>query len=123
MAYFNQDGSPKYFPNSFNGPIECPEAKSPSYYISGEVDRHNQTTNPDNDYIQARVFWREVLTADEKTRLVKNITRNLKEASVFIVERALKNFTNVDQEFGRRLIDQLRKAGVPINASGMSANL
>lgn len=122
MSYYNQDGSPKYFPNSFNGPVECPEVKPPSFYLNGDVDRHDKIIN-ESDYAQISVFWRRVLPADEKTRIVKNIAGDLKDASLFIIERALKNFRKIDDELASRLIDELRKSGVPINRSGMSSNL
>lgn len=122
MTYHNQDGSPKYFPNSFNGPVESAAGKLSTFYANGEVDRFENSAN-DSDYVQVRIFWRDVLPADEKARLVKSIAGDLKNASVFIIERAVKNFMNVDDELGRKLIDELRKSGVPINASGKSANL
>lgn len=122
MALNNQGGAPKYFPNSFNGPVECPAVKSPRYYVSGEVDRHYQPVTAD-DYVQPGIFWRRVLQPDEKTRLVRNIAGDLKNASTFIIERAVENFANVDRELGTRLIDELRKSGASINACGKSAHL
>lgn len=121
MAVNNQGGAPNYFPNSFSGPEECPAVKSPTFHASGDVDRHDPVN--EDDFGQAGTFYRETLNAEEKTRLVCNIVGHLKNASVFIVERAVKNFSNVDQDLGKRLTEGLRKAGVPINLSGKSANL
>ncbi|KAJ8673510.1 hypothetical protein QAD02_004772 [Eretmocerus hayati] len=121
MAEYNQGGAPNYYPNSFSGPIECPAVRNPSFHISGEVDRH-EPVNEDN-YGQVTIFWRQVLKPDEKNRLVQNIVSHLKNASGFIIQRAVKNFSNVDVELGKKLIEGLRRAGVPINPSGIAASL
>ena len=55
------------------------------------------------------VFWRKVLTEDEKTRLVQNIAGHLKDASVFIQQRAVRNFTQVDPEYGGRIAKLLQQ--------------
>lgn len=115
MALNNQGGAPKYLPNSFNGPIESPGSKSPGFHVSGEVDRHDGPISQ-NDFDQATAFWRKVLKEDEKTRMVEAIAGDVKNAYVFIVERVVENFRKVDDEMGSRLIDELRKSGVSINA-------
>ncbi|XP_076618670.1 catalase [Colletes latitarsis] len=121
MTVYNQNGAPNYYPNSFKGPKECPAVRSPSYPVSGDVDRY-QPVNED-DFGQATVFWRDVLNSDEKSRLVKNLADNLSRASPFIVERAVKNFSAVDVDLGKRLTECLKEIGVKISASGQSANL
>jgi catalase len=35
MCIFSQDGAPNYFPNSFNGPHECPSAIQQPFALSG----------------------------------------------------------------------------------------
>ena len=55
------------------------------------------------------VFWRKVLTEDEKSRLVQNIAGHLKNASGFIQQRAIRNFTQVDSEYGGRIAQLLQK--------------
>ncbi|XP_015604715.2 catalase isoform X2 [Cephus cinctus] len=118
MAYHNQNGAPNYYPNSFGGPKECPAALAPSFQVSGDIDRY-EPVNEDN-YTQATEFWRNVLDADAKTRLVDNIVDHIRHASNFIIERALKQFIKVDADLGRRLTEGLRKYG---KATGFSANL
>ena len=115
----NQGGAPNYFPNSFSGPVECPAVRSPSYHVSGDVDRHEPVN--EDDFGQAGDLYRKVMNSDEQTRLVDNLVDHLQNASNFIIERAVKNFANVDVELGRRLTDGLRKAGKNINVK--SANL
>lgn len=122
MSFYNQNGAPNYFPNSFNGPQECPAARSTSFHVSGDVDRYDMVDKEDN-FEQATIFWRRVLNDDEKTRLVNNLVNSLRNASTFIVERAVKNFTEVDTELGKRLTDGLRNVGVRINPFGKTASL
>ena len=117
----NQNGTPNYYPNSFNGPAEKPAVKSPSYYVSGDVDRH--TPVQEDDYGQCTVLWQKVFDNDAKTRFVKNVVDSLKTASGFIIERMISNFTNVDPELGKRLTEGIRNEGIQINVCGKSANL
>ena len=53
-------------------------------------------------------FWRKVLTEDEKTRLVQNIAGHLKDAAEFLQQRAVRNFTQVDAEYGGRIAKLLQ---------------
>lgn len=121
MPICNQGGAPNYYPNSFSGPVECPAARSPSFHVSGDVDRHDPVN--DDNFGQATIFWKKVLDDAAKERLVKNMVGNLLNASTFIVERAVRNFARVDVELAQRLTDGLRKGGMQINALGKSANL
>lgn len=100
----HQGGAPNYFPNSFNGPHEDPVAVASVYNVSGDVQRYN--TSDDDNFSQVTIFWSNVLNAEEKKRLVKNIAGHLRNASRFIQERAVNNFAQVHKDFG----DQLRSA-------------
>lgn len=115
MTLYSQGGAPNYFPNSFDGPRECPSAKSSTFFVSGKVDRFDPVN--EDDYGQVTTFWRDVMDAGAKTRLVENMSASLANASNFIVERAVKNFSRVDVDLGKRLSDALRKLGKPINHS------
>ena len=121
MPLHNQGGAPNYFPNSFSGPQQCPAVKEPSFPVSGTCDRH--VPENEDDFGQATTFYRDVLDSEAKTRLVSNLVGSLKGASTFIVERAVRNFTQVDADLGKRLTEGLRRAGKPINMTGKSANL
>lgn len=104
----NQAGAPNYFPNSFGGPKECERARklNPSECVSGDVQRIS-TPHEDN-FTQAGVFYTKVLNADEKTRLVNNISGHLSGASQFIQERAVKNFAQANSELGSRIGEKLK---------------
>ena len=121
MTINSQDGAPNYYPNSFNGPRECPGVRSPSFYVAGNVDRHEPVN--EDDFSQAGTLWRDVLDEDMKTRLVNAMVGSLLGASNFIVERTVKNFTQVDINLGRRLNIGLSKAGKNIHVSRKTANL
>ncbi|GLH12936.1 hypothetical protein R5R35_000682 [Gryllus longicercus] len=115
-TFYNQDGAPNYFPNSFGGPSVVPEAAQTKFSTVGDVARYNN--GDDDNYSQPTMFWRNVLNEEERQRLVDNIVGHLRDASDFIQERVVKNFTNVDADFGRRLREGLRN-----NARSKSANL
>lgn len=90
--------------------------------MSGDVGRYDVDPKEDN-FGQVTLFWRNVLDDKEKSRLVNNLVQNLSNASMFIVERAVKNFTQVDADFGLRLTEGLRNKGVLINRYGKTARL
>lgn len=100
----NQQGAPNYFPNSFSGPKECPRAVhlNPPVPISGDINRYDSGTTEDN-YEQPSIFWKDVLNEQEKKRLVDNIVDHLRGAAAFIQERAVKNFSQVNADFGSRI--------------------
>lgn len=106
----NQEGAPNYFPNSFSGPQECPVAArlQTKESVSGDVYRYDSGQTEDN-YTQPSVFWNKVLDDAAKQRLVDNIVGHLKDAASFIQDRAVKNFTQVSTDFGKRVQDGLSK--------------
>nr|UDB72880.1 catalase isoform X2 [Hemiscorpius lepturus] len=101
----NQDGAPNYFPNSFNGPDDNPIYLESPICTTGEVKRYN--TSDDDNFSQVGVFYRKVLTSDERTRLINNIVNHLKNAQKSIQERAIKNFSKADPEYGQRIKEGL----------------
>lgn len=121
MPVHNQAGAPNYYPNSFSGPVECPAVRSPAIKICENADRYCPVN--EDDFGQVTTFWRDVLDEGAKTRLVNNMVNSLMGASNFIVERAVRNFSQVDVDLGKRLTEGLKKKGKPINVSGKSANL
>jgi catalase len=97
----NQAGAPNYHPNSFNGPVERASSLEHRFHCSGDVERYN--THDDDNFTQPGNFWRKVLDENHRKRLVDNISGHLVNAKDFIQERAVKNFSQVDPDFGRRL--------------------
>lgn len=103
---YNQPG-PNYFPNSFQGPDEQREFAPFVETYSGEARRF-QTGDEDN-FSQPATYWSKTLNKKERTDLVNNIAGNLKNAQKFIRKRAVKNFSMVNKDFGRRLQKALDK--------------
>lgn len=104
----NQGSAPNYYPNSFGGPTELTAARKlePKEKVSGDVYRH--VSGQEDNYSQASIFYKKVLSADEKLRLVNNISGHLADASPFLQERAVKNFTQVSSELGARIAQNLK---------------
>ncbi|KAG8336740.1 hypothetical protein J6590_039820 [Homalodisca vitripennis] len=103
----NQAGAPNYFPNSFNGQKESPRGGYLKFSATGDVAKYNSAD--DDNFSQATLFWKKTLNEEERNRLVNNIVGNLKAASSFIQDRAVKNFSQVDLDLGQRLAEGLRK--------------
>lgn len=105
----NQGGAPNYYPNSFGGPEPSHVARklqNTQQPVCGDINRY-ETPDEDN-FSQATVFYRRVLDQPARQRLVDNIVGHLKNASPFIQERAVKNFAQVDGDFGRLLNEGLK---------------
>lgn len=108
MAFNNQAGAPNYFPNSFSGPQESARGKLSPFPVTGDVDRYD--TSKEDNFSQCTLFWNNVLSQDERDRLVDNIVGALKNAADFIQERAVNNFSQVHAEFGQKLRAGLKVA-------------
>lgn len=105
----NQGGAPNYFPNSFGGPDVCPEAfklQNSAYKCSGDVKRYE--SGDEDNFSQAAIFYKNVLDEAARKRMIGNIVGHLSNASPFIQERVIKNFAQVDADFGRQLTDGLK---------------
>lgn len=103
----NQGNAPNYYPNSFSGPEECPRSRSlqSKCPVSGDVYRYS--SGDEDNFSQVTDFWLRVLDDGARKRLVSNIAGHLMNASNFIQERAVKNFSMVHPDFGRMLTEQL----------------
>ncbi|XP_001943641.1 catalase [Acyrthosiphon pisum] len=108
QAYDNQGSAPNYYPNSFSGPEQQPHFKMSSFNVSGAVAKYDSSN--DDNYTQAGLLYRNVLPKDEQTRLVENITDNLKHAADFLQEKAIYHFTQIDDGLGKQLRENLKLA-------------
>ncbi|MEE6526281.1 hypothetical protein FKM82_026830, partial [Ascaphus truei] len=92
---------PNYYPNSFTSPRDEPQCKEHVFTVSGDVERYNSC---DEDNVsQVRAFYACLLNEGERGRLCENIARHMKDAQLFIQERAVKNFSDVHPEYGSRI--------------------
>ncbi|XP_069821270.1 catalase-like [Dendropsophus ebraccatus] len=102
---------PNYYPNSFSAPRHDHKCNESAFSTSGDITRHDSST--EDNVSQVRLFYNKTLNEAERQRLCENIARNLKDAQIFIQERAVKNFQDVDPDYGARiqtLLDKYNKA-------------
>ncbi len=109
----NQGGSANYFPNSFSGPQPTP---SSAWHVerSPATDVARFESGDEDNFTQAGVFFRKVLSSEERERLTDNIAGNLAQAQEFIQKRAIANFAAADVNYGRMIqekIDRIRAKG------------
>jgi catalase len=98
---------PVYAPNSYGGPKADPSRTDGAglWAADGEMVRSAYTPRTDDDdFVQARTQFREVLDDDERERLVSNIAGHLSDGvSDAVLARAFEYWRNVDQELGDRV--------------------
>ncbi|XP_055609755.1 catalase-like [Uranotaenia lowii] len=105
----NQGGAPNYFPNSFGGPTPCPEAfklLNSELKCSGDIKRYEAVD--DDEFSQPAVFYKKVLDEAARKRMIANIVAHLSNASPFLQERAVKNFSRVDADLGRQIAEGVK---------------
>lgn len=93
----------------FGGPDVYPNAQiwtTPLEQCNETVDYYD--LGSDDNYSQPRVFWKKVLDADAKQRLVENIASTLKFANKTIQERTTDQFSKVDEDLGNRIRKRLQ---------------
>jgi catalase len=111
---YNRDGAmrhsnppdPVYAPNSFGGPKADPAYELPNWQIeAGEIARTAYVKHAnDDDFVQPRTLYREVLSATDRDHLVTNIVGHLKEAvKSDMQQRAVQYWTKVDATLGARI--------------------
>lgn len=95
----NNEGNPDayYEPNSFNGPVEVPEAEEPPMKISGDVARYGN--EQENDFIQPGNLFR-LFNEEQKQRLFNNIAGAMNGVPQEIIERQLALFDQADPAYG-----------------------
>ncbi|XP_064602677.1 catalase-like isoform X2 [Liolophura sinensis] len=115
----NQTGAPNYYPNSFSGPLDETRHCESQFTITGNVCRYN--TKDEDNFSQVGIFWRKVLKPAERRRLVENMAGHLRNAQPFLQKRAVNNFSQADQEYGRMLQEELDKYNQ--STSGLASQL
>lgn len=99
----SQGGAPVYHPNSFGGPDSDQRAKAISHTtaVSGNTGWYD--IGGEDNFTQARALYVRVLDEGGRSRLINNIAGMLKDANETIQARMVRNVTQVDEDFGRRL--------------------
>nr|XP_034824730.1 catalase-like [Maniola hyperantus] len=96
----NEKDIPNYYPNSFNGPV--PYMNTPKSRLINIVEN----PEPDN-FDQATEFYKNVLTSDERSRLIINIVSTLKLSTPTTQEKVVAIFEIIDPDLGRRVAQGL----------------
>ncbi|XP_065906105.1 catalase-like isoform X2 [Dysidea avara] len=104
----NQAGAPNYYPNSFMGPVDNEKyAQSKFKTLAEDVKRWNSAD--EDNFTQTGIFYRDVLNAEEKDRLCRNIAGHLKNATQFIQDRAVNNFSQADAQYGANIAKYIKE--------------
>ncbi|WP_030545049.1 catalase [Streptomyces albus] len=98
------NGAKNYEPNSFGGPAQTNRPLWQPVPVSGDT---GETATPrhaeDDDFVQAGNLYR-LMSEDEKERLVGNLAGAMSGVTRDdILERAINNFRQADEDFGKRL--------------------
>lgn len=109
----NGGKSPNYWPNSFDGVKLDEHTKQPAWPLESNLaDWYSRNGEGENDhYSQPGIFYREVLSTDDKKALIKNISGALKgvsgEKKDEIINRQLCHFFRADIGFGMAVAIEL----------------
>ncbi|WP_419997682.1 catalase [Streptomyces boninensis] len=97
-------GAKNYEPNSFGGPVQTDRPLWEPAQVSGATGDHVTPSHAeDNDFVQAGNLYR-LMSEGEKERLVANLAAAISGVSRDdIAERAIGNFAQADEDFGKRL--------------------
>lgn len=117
MRFFaNDTGHPDayYEPNSFGGPVQAPAYREPPLRLDGVADRVDHRIGND-DYGQPGALFR-LFDAGQRQRLATSIAAAMGGVPAFIVDRQLVHFDRADAEYGERVREALRAAGIAFTA-------
>jgi catalase len=103
---------PVYAPNSYGGPHANAIDDVAPWGIDEEVIRSAYRLHAeDDDFGQPGTLVRNVLSDDERTRLVDNVAGHLTNGvTAPVLERALDYWRNVDKQLGDRIAESVQKS-------------
>ena len=108
---FRNSADPVYAPNSFGGPVADPSLYvGDSYQVTGELVRTAYTRHAeDDDYVQPRALWENVLSETDRAHLVENIVGHASapEVTPEMAKRVVQYWTNIHKDLGQRVSDGL----------------
>jgi catalase len=109
----NGGAAPNYFPNSFDGIKPDESYRQPAWELDSQVaDWYPRNAEGENDhYTQPGIFWREVLSEQDKKNLVSNIVGAMKgiegPKKSEIINRQLCHFFRADVGLGMAIAQGL----------------
>ena len=98
----NGGSGPNYYPNSFGGPEPRKDAMEPEFEVNGMAGRHAYELT-DDDFFQAGELYQRVMTDEDRTHLIGNITSHLCDAEKRIQLRQAAIFYKTDADYGTRV--------------------
>lgn len=115
MAVNGNGGSaPNYFPNSFDNIKPDPAYREFPLKLDSDIaDVYDRNAPGEDDhYTQPGIFWREVLSEEDKTNLINNVIGSLQgisgEKREQILMRQLCHFFRADIQLGMRIAQALQ---------------
>ncbi|GIH64029.1 catalase [Microbispora siamensis] len=116
---YNKDGAmtfanpsdPLYAPNSFGGPAADPSLyEGENYQVAGEIIRSAYVRHrEDDDYVQPRALWENVLSDVDRDHMVSNIIGHASapEVTADMKKRVVEYWTNIHKDLGQRVAQGL----------------
>ena len=98
----NGGGGPNYWPNSVGGPQPDQATGEHAFKVSGLAAR-TPYPHPNDDFQQAGVLYRKVMTDEDRDNLIGNIVDHLGGAQKRIQLRQTAIFFKADPEYGSRV--------------------
>jgi catalase len=107
MTYKDAGSQPPYAPNSYGGPKADPERAADLGWSveAGEIGRYAYEKHAaDDDFVQPRALYRDVMTDTDREHLVTNIVNHVKAGvKPDVLPRVIEYWTNVDPDLGSRV--------------------
>jgi catalase len=106
MTYRHNGDQPVYAPNSYGGPKADPSAEPPAWWVeAGEIGRYAyEAHRDDDDAVQARALYRDVMDDTDREHLVTNIVAHASAGVTDAVQRRVIGYwTAVDPRLGARV--------------------
>ena len=105
MRYTDRDNLPVYAPNSYGGPKADPNSSDPTWFVeAGEMVRHAYTLHAeDDDFIQAGMLYRNVISQTDRDHLVSNLIGAMSGVEPLVLERSVNLWRKVDADLGARV--------------------
>jgi catalase len=106
MTYRHAGSQPVYAPNSYGGPRADASTELPTWWVeAAEIGRYAYEKHADDDdYVQPRALYRDVMGQADRDHLVTNIVAHASDGvSADVRARVVDYWTNVDAELGARV--------------------
>ncbi|RBQ21678.1 catalase [Spongiactinospora rosea] len=101
---FANGGDPVYAPNSLNGPVADPSLYAgEDYHLTGDIVRSAYRRHAeDDDYVQPRALWENVLSETDRAHMVGNIVGHASapEVTTDTKKRVVEYWTNIHKDLG-----------------------